>query len=87
MEPEFWYICPILFIPAAILWACINELCDHYHLSERLSKRFGWQKRSVQKWLERITGCVSLIVTLVIIIAISVLIGFDLLNWEWFDKS
>lgn len=84
MGPEFWYMCPIWFIPAFVLWACLNGLCDRYHLSDRLSKRYGWRKKSVQKWQERITGVVSLVVTLIIIIVVSVMIGFDLLNWEWY---
>ena len=86
MEPEFWYMCPIWFIPAFILWASLNGLSDRYHLPDRLSKRYGWRKRSVQKWQEWITGVVSLVVTLIIIIAVSVMIGFDLLNWEWYKR-
>lgn len=85
MEPEFWYICPIWFIPAFIMWACLNGLCDHYYLADRLAKRYGWSKQRVQKWQERITGFISLGGTLVVIIAISVAVGFDLLNWEWYS--
>ena len=83
MMPEHWYICPIWFIPSFFLWACLFGLCDHYHITERLSKRYGWRKRKVQKWLGRILGAISLIVTLAILTVISGLIGFDLLNWEW----
>ena len=87
MEPEFWYICPLWFIPAFMLWACLNGLCNHYNLTERLSKRYGWKKNVVQKWQERITGAVSLIGTFLIIISISALIGFDILNWKWYEQS
>lgn len=87
MEPEFWYMCPIWFIPAFILWVCLNGLCDKYRLSDRLSKRYGWPMRLVKKWQERITGAVSLVVSLLMIITVSVLIGFDLLNWEWYSES
>ena len=42
MMPEHWYICPIWFIPSFFLWACLFGLCDHYHITERLPKRYGW---------------------------------------------
>lgn len=87
MEPDFWYMCPIWFIPAFIMWACLNALCDYCNLAERLSQKYGWRKRHIEKWQERITGAISLVVTLIIIIAISELIGFDLLNWEWYNNS
>lgn len=87
MRPEFWYMCPIWFIPAFFLWACLNVLCNHFRITDRLAERFGWKKRTLQKWQERITGAVSLITTLVVLIVISQLIGFDLLNWEWYRNS
>lgn len=83
MEPELWCICPIWFIPAFFLWACLNALCDHYHLSDHISKRYGWKKQSVKKWQERLTGLFSLIVIFLLILAVSALIGFDLINWKW----
>lgn len=77
-----WAICPIWFIPATLLAACIEALCDYFHLSERLIKRYGWQKHEVRRWLRRIIAGISLIVTLLIIIAISILLKFNLLKWE-----
>ena len=38
MMPEHWYMCPIWFIPAYFLWVYLLALCDHYHITERLSK-------------------------------------------------
>lgn len=82
MEPEFWYICPIFFIPAAFLRAVISVFCEDHHVSDRIAKRYGWQKRTVQKWQEGIAGAISLVVTFVILLAVSYLLKFDLLNWE-----
>ena len=82
MEPEFWYICPIWFIPSFFLWACLNALCDHFCLSDRISDRYGWRKRTVKKWQEWITGILSLVVTFLIIVEVSILIGFDLMGWK-----
>ena len=70
MEPEFWYICPMFFIPAAILRACINVFCEDHHISDRIAMRYGWNKHTVQKLQERIAGVISLCVTFLILIVV-----------------
>lgn len=87
MEPEFWYICPIWFIPSSVLWFSLNHFCDKYCFAERFSKRFGWPINLVKKILGWITGGISLVFILIIVIVISLLIGFDLLNWQWYNKN
>lgn len=82
IESEFWWQCPVWFISSTMLWVCLNALCEHFHISERLSKRYGWTRRAVQKWQERITTVASLAITLIIIFAVMLLTGFDLMNWE-----
>lgn len=82
MGSEFWYMCPIWFIPASCLWTWLNIICDDHCLTDCLSKRFGWRKRDIEKWQMCITGVVAYVGSLAIIILISILIGFDLLNWE-----
>lgn len=84
MQPNSWYICPILFIPAAVIWASLCVLCEHYCVYDKLSLRFNWKKQNVEKWLNRILGAVSLSLTTIAIFVVSYLIGFDLLNWEPF---
>lgn len=84
MEPECWYLCPIWFIPSALLWAGLCVLCEHYYIYDKLSYYFKWKKQKVEKWLNRILGVVSLLLTAIILFAISYIIGFDLLNWEPF---
>lgn len=84
MHPNSWYICPIWFIPAALLWAGLCALCEHLRVYDRLASRFNWRKRVVEKWLNRIFGVIALLLTAIILFLISYLIGFDLLNWEPF---
>lgn len=84
MNPNSWYVCPVLLVPAALLWAGLRLLCEHLHLCARLSSRFNWRKRTVEKWLNRILGITSLSITAIILFVFSYLIGFDLLNWEPF---
>ena len=87
MDPDFWYVCPIWFISAFIIQVGLNLLCDLIGIPDRLSKRFGWRKRTVEKWQRWITGAVSLVVALFVIAAISSLIGFDLMNWEKIEEG
>jgi hypothetical protein len=84
MNPHSWYICPILFIPAALLWGGLWVFCEHIQLCQRLVSRFGWKMRTTVKWLNGILYVISLLLTTVILFLVSYLIGFDLLNWEPF---
>ena len=80
MDSRSWKHCPILFIPASLLWVCINALCEYCHLAERLSKRYGWNKAKVEKWQYRITVVISLVVTYILIIIISKVINYNLFD-------
>lgn len=82
MEPEFWYICPIWFIPSTLLWCCLMAFCEHIKLSEKLSQKHLWHKRRVEKWIGRIVAVISLVVILIVLILISVIFRFNLLSWE-----
>ena len=84
MEPECWYLCPIWFIPSAFLWASLCALCEHFHICDWFSTKFNWEYKTVEKWMYRLLGLISLLLILIILCVVSYLIKFDLLNWEPF---
>ena len=79
---DFWYICPILFIPASLIWALLDTFCEKKKLDEVIANKRGWDKRVVMKWIHGITGIIGFVIALVLIILVSLLLKFDLLFWE-----
>ena len=57
-----WWIAPELLIPAAVLWVCLDMLCDRLKLSDTISPKTDWSKRSVQRWIHGINFVISLII-------------------------
>lgn len=79
---DFWYMCPIWLIPASIIWVLLDYACDKKKLDEIIAKKYGWKKRIVMKWIHLITGTIAYVFSLAFIILLSLLLRFDLLNWE-----
>ena len=81
-DAEFWYICPILFIPSALIWSLLDMFCEKKKLDEIISNKYGWNKRAVMKWIHTITGIIGFVIALAMIILVSLLLGFNLISWE-----
>ena len=79
---DFWYMCPIWFIPASIIWVLLDYACEKKSLDERLSKRYGLSKRKAMKWIHFITGIVGFLTAFALILLISLILRFNLLAWE-----
>ena len=81
---DFWYICPILLIPSALIWALFDTICEKKKLDEKIADKYGWNRYRVKKWIHGITGVIGFVVAFVIITLISLLLKFDLFSWEPF---
>lgn len=81
-DAEFWYVCPILFIPASLIWALLDIFCEKRKLDETIANKCGWNNRVVMKWIHGITAIIGYVIALVMIILASLLLRFNLLSWE-----
>lgn len=82
-DAEFWYVCPILFVPASLIWALLDMFCEKKKLDEVIANKHGWNKRVViMKWIRGITGIIGFVIALILIILVSLLLRFNLLSWE-----
>ena len=81
-DAEFWYMCPILFIPSSLIWVLLDTACENRKLDEKIANRFGWNKRTVMRWIHGITGIIGFVIALTLIILVSLLLRFNLLSWE-----
>ena len=76
-DSDFWYICPVWFIPAGFLWAALEILWDKFGLLDKLCNRFPCHgKNRVRKWIHGVTGVISYIITFPIAIVILKLIDY-----------
>ena len=60
----------IIVIPTGLIWMLLEIACEHFHISNRLAKRFDWRERKVRKWISRLNILLSCICYLCINIAI-----------------
>lgn len=81
---DSWYICPILLIPAAIIWALLDMLCEKRKLDEKIASKYNWNKHTVMKWIHRITGVIGAVGAFILVALVSLLLRFDLFSWERF---
>lgn len=82
-DSDFWYVCPILFIPATLIWVVLDSFFDRFSFVEKIVKKFGWNHSTAKKWAHIFSGIISHLLTILTEIIISILIGFNLFSWEW----
>ena len=81
-DAEFWYVCPILFIPASLIWALLDMFCEKRKLDETIANKCGWKKRRVMKWIHCLTAIIGFLIAFALILLVSLLLRFNLLSWE-----
>lgn len=75
-----WEICPFLFAPSFFLCVVLIVMCDNFRIAERISRRFNWRQKTVEKCIGAILYALSLVIVGVALLLIYHYTGVDLIN-------
>lgn len=69
---------PALIIGISVILWKIKEMC---RLPERIAKRFGWNIKNVENWIEYIIIFVSFLLAMIVSLILYVYVGFDIMRF------
>ena len=64
---ELWIMAPLaISVPWLSIWAGLDIFLEHFETCKKMTKHFGWDEKKTGKWLHRINGVISWILTILI---------------------